>query len=253
MTIDTTKYFSNKVTVSGLKENTSYYYQVFQDGKWQDTQNYTTQAFDEFSFLYVGDPQIGASKGQISSESEKMENAGNVVTSAPEKNLAARNDSYNWNNVLNEALEDHSDVSFLVSAGDQVNYGSNEREYAGYLGAEALTSLPVATTIGNHDSVSNQYSLHFNNPNAFSDTDINYVHGKTKAGTDYYYRYGNVLFIVLDTNNYNCATHENVMKKQSMRIKMPNGVLWYSIRIFTAVVTTIPIPMVWCFVHSLLH
>lgn len=83
------------------------------------------------------------------------------------KNLAARNDSYNWNNVLNEALEDHSDVSFLVSAGDQVNYGSNEREYAGYLGAEALTSLPVATTIGNHDSVSNQYSLHFNNPNAF--------------------------------------------------------------------------------------
>ena len=51
-----------------------------------------------------------------------MENAGNVVTSAPEKNLAARNDSYNWNNVLNEALEDHSDVSFLVSAGDQVNY-----------------------------------------------------------------------------------------------------------------------------------
>lgn len=213
VTIDTTKYFSNKVTVSGLKENTSYYYQVFQDGKWQDTQNYTTQAFDEFSFLYVGDPQIGASKGQTSSESEKMENAGNVVTSAPEKNLAARNDSYNWNNVLNEALEDHSDVSFLVSAGDQVNYGSNEREYAGYLGAEALTSLPVATTIGNHDSVSNQYSLHFNNPNAFSDTDTNYVQGKTKAGTDYYYRYGNVLFIVLDTNNYNCATHENVMKK----------------------------------------
>ena len=54
---------------------------------------------------------------------------------------------------------------------------------------------------------------HFNNPNAFSDTDTNYVQGKTKAGTDYYYRYGNVLFIVLDTNNYNCATHENVMKK----------------------------------------
>lgn len=182
-----------------------------------------------------------------------MENAGNVVTSAPEKNLAARNDSYNWNHVLNEALEDHSDVSFLVSAGDQVNYGSNEREYAGYLGAEALTSLPVATTIGNHDSVSNQYSLHFNNPNAFSDTDTNYVQGKTKAGTDYYYRYGNVLFIVLDTNNYNCATHENVMKKQSMRIRMPNGASWYSIRIFTAVVMIIPIPMVWCFVHSLLH
>ena len=110
-------------------------------------------------------------------------------------------------------MEYHSDVSFLVSAGDQVNYGANEREYAGYLGAEALTSLPVATTIGNHDSTSNQYSLHFNNPNAFSDTDASYIQGKTAAGTDYYYTYGNVLFIVLDTNNYNCATHENVIKK----------------------------------------
>ena len=36
---------------------------------------------------------------------------------------------------------------------------------------------------------------------------------KTTAGTDYYYTYGDVLFIVLDTNNYNCATHENVIKK----------------------------------------
>lgn len=158
-----------------------------------------------------------------------------------------------WNNVLNEALEDHSDVSFLVSAGDQVNYGSNEREYAGYLGAKALTFLPVATTIGNHDSVSNRDSLHFNNPNAFSDTDTNYIQGKTKAGTDYYYRYGNVLFIVLDTNNYNCATHENVMKKQLMRTKMSNGELWYSIRIYTAAATIILIPMVWYFVPSLHH
>ena len=55
--------------------------------------------------------------------------------------------------------------------------------------------------------------MHFNNPNAFSSKDANYIQGQTEAGTDYYYSYGNVLFIVLDTNNYNCATHENVMKK----------------------------------------
>ena len=136
-----------------------------------------------------------------------------AVSSSAADNLAARNDGYNWNNILNDAVKDHSDVSFIVSAGDQVNAGKNEREYAAYLGADALTSLPVATTIGNHDSVSNQYSLHFNNPNAFSSSDANYIQGQTEAGTDYYYSYGNVLFIVLDTNNYNCATHENVMKK----------------------------------------
>ena len=213
VTIDGVKYFSNKATVKGLKENTKYYYQVFQNGKWQDAETYTTKAFDSFSFLYVGDPQIGASKNQTSTEQEKMVSAGNEVSSAAKDNLAARNDGYNWNNILNDAVKDHEDVSFIVSAGDQVNAGKNEREYAAYLGADALASLPVATTIGNHDSVSNQYTLHFNNPNAFSDKDANYIQGKTEAGTDYYYRYGNTLFMVLDTNNYNCATHENVMKK----------------------------------------
>ena len=213
VTIDGVKYYSNKVIVKNLKEDTNYYYQVMQNGKWQDAEVYTTKSFSEFSFLYVGDPQIGASKNQTSTEQEKMVSVGNEVSSTAADNLAARNDGYNWNNILNDAVKDHSNVSFIVSAGDQVNAGKNEREYADYLGADALTSLPVATTIGNHDSVSNQYSLHFNNPNAFSSKDANYIQGQTEAGTDYYYSYGNVLFIVLDTNNYNCATHENVMKK----------------------------------------
>lgn len=213
VTIDGVKYYSNKVIVKNLKEDTNYYYQVMQNGKWQDAEVYTTKSFSEFSFLYVGDPQIGASKNQTSTEQEKMVSVGNEVSSTAADNLAARNDGYNWNNILNDAVKDHSNVSFIVSAGDQVNAGKNEREYAAYLGADALTSLPVATTIGNHDSVSNQYSLHFNNPNAFSSKDANYIQGQTEAGTDYYYSYGNVLFIVLDTNNCNCATHENVMKK----------------------------------------
>lgn len=213
VTIDGVKYYSNKVIVKNLKEDTNYYYQVMQNGKWQDAEVYTTKSFSEFSFLYVGDPQIGASKNQTSTEQEKMVSVGNEVSSTAADNLAARNDGYNWNNILNDAVKDHSNVSFIVSAGDQVNAGKNEREYAAYLGADALTSLPVATTIGNHDSVSNQYSLHFNNPNAFSSKDANYIQSQTEAGTDYYYSYGNVLFIVLDTNNYNCATHENVMKK----------------------------------------
>lgn len=210
VTVDNVKYYSNKVTVKDLKENTTYYYQVFQNGQWQKTETYSTKSFSKFSFLYVGDPQIGASKKQTSSEQDVMNSK---ADGGAEDNLAARNDGYNWNKVLKEAMEDHPDVSFMVSAGDQVNDGTNEREYAAYLGAEALTSLPVSTTIGNHDSSSNQYTLHYNNPNAFTDADTQYTEGKTAAGTDYYYTYGNVLFIVLDTNNYNCATHENVIKK----------------------------------------
>lgn len=211
--IDNTQYYSNKVTVKNLAENTQYYYQVYKNGVWTEAERYSTKSFSSFSFMYVGDPQIGASKGQTNVEGDSMNSASNTVTSTAEANLAARNDGYNWNKVLNKALAEHSDVSFMVSAGDQVNYAKNEREYAAYLGADALKSLPVSTTIGNHDSSSNQYTLHYNNPNAFADGDTDYTTGKTAAGTDYYYTYGNVLFIVLDTNNYNCATHENVIKK----------------------------------------
>lgn len=219
---DATQYYSNKVTIKGLKENTTYFYQVFKDGAWSDVETYTTKSFSSFSFLYVGDPQIGASKGRTQdnegttdkiTEQSLSSLSNSTVTTNPASNLAARNDAYNWNKTLKSAIGAHPEVSFLASAGDQVNYAANETEYAGYLGAEALTGLPVATTIGNHDSVSYQYSLHYNNPNAFSFDDTTYTAGHTAAGSDYYYTYGNVLFIVLDTNNYNAATHKNVIDK----------------------------------------
>lgn len=182
-------YFSNKVTVTGLKENTTYYYSVMKDGEWTQPEKYETKSFSDFSFLYVGDPQIGASGTR-------------------------RNDAANWEVVLNQATKNH-DVSFMVSAGDQINdtNGDSEEEYSGYLGATALRSLPVATTIGNHDSKNPNYSYHFNYPNSQYGAPLGYNQGVSTAGTDYYYTYGNVLFIVLDTNNYNCATHENVIRK----------------------------------------
>lgn len=210
ISIESESYYSNKVIAKNLKANTAYYYQVFQDGKWQDVQKYTTKSFDNYSFLYVGDPQIGASSGQTNTEGDKMADS---TSGTAAQNLAARNDGYNWNKVLNDAVKAHSNVSFIASAGDQVNTSTNERQYAAYLGADALKSLPVATTIGNHDSSSEKYTMHYNNPNTDSLASSKYTQGQTKAGTDYYYTYGNTLFIVLDTNNYNCATHENVIRK----------------------------------------
>lgn len=210
ISIESESYYSNKVIAKNLKANTAYYYQVFQDGKWQDVQKYTTKSFDNYSFLYVGDPQIGASSGQTNTEGDKMADS---TSGTAAQNLAARNDGYNWNKVLNDAVKVHSNVSFIASAGDQVNTSTNERQYAAYLGADALKSLPVATTIGNHDSSSEKYTMHYNNPNTDSLASSKYTQGQTKAGTDYYYTYGNTLFIVLDTNNYNCATHENVIRK----------------------------------------
>lgn len=123
-------------------------------------------------------------------------------------NTAARNDGFSWNRTLNTALAENPDVNFVISAGDQVNKtgAAKEEEYASYLSADALASLPVATTIGNHDSLNPDYAYHFNNPN-------NTENGKTAAGGDYYYSYGEGLFIVLNTNNYNVAEHQNTIEE----------------------------------------
>lgn len=167
----------NKVTVSGLAENTSYQYQYYLDGAWSDTYTFETKSTENFSVMYVGDPQIGASVGQDDNSKE----------------YHAMNDAYNWNHTLSSALSAHSNVSFILSAGDQINQTSVSKdadkleqqiEYAGFLSSPLLRSMPVATT-----------------------------EGKTDSGTDYYFTYGNTLFVSIDTNNYNCATHENVIKE----------------------------------------
>ena len=192
-------YDYNYVTVTGLKENTTYYYTVEKNGVQSDVETYRTHSFSTVKMLYVGDPQIGASKGQPQGSETLSGDSGAA-------NTAARNDAFGWNRTLEAAVAQDPDVSFIISAGDQVNKTGQpkEEEYAGYLSADVLSYLPVATAIGNHDSLNPDYQYHFNNPNA---TD----YGTTAAGGDYYYSYGNGLFIVLNTNNYNVAEHKQAI------------------------------------------
>ena len=198
---DGVAYDYNHVTVTGLQENTTYYYTVEKNGVQTEPVEYTTGSFSSIKMLYVGDPQIGASKGQTQGSESLNADSGAA-------NTAARNDSFGWNRTLEIAAQQNPDLNFIISAGDQVNKTgqAKEEEYAGYLDPEVLASLPVATTIGNHDSLNPDYTYHFNNPNT---TD----YGTTQAGGDYYYSYGPGLFIVLNTNNYNAAEHEQAIAK----------------------------------------
>ena len=201
-------YYSNKVTVTDLKPKSTYWYQVKVNGKWQKAQFVKTGDPNDFSFMYVGDPQIGASAGQTPSDS----------TSKQTGELAARNDSYNWNKTLNTALSQHPEINFLVSPGDQINEPAanqsaekiqlQEYQYAGYLSAAALKNLPEATAIGNHDCLTTGYQNHFNVPNPFTEET-----NPTKAGHGYFYTYGNTLFIVINANNYNVADHKALIEK----------------------------------------
>ena len=198
---DGVAYHYNHVTVTGLEPNTTYYYTVEKNGVQTEVETYETQSFDTVKMLYVGDPQIGASKGQ-------PQGGETLAAETGAANTAARNDAFGWNRTLEAALAQDPDVSFIISAGDQVNKTgqAKEEEYAGYLSPDVLAGLPVATTIGNHDSLNADYMYHFNNPNATE-------YGATQAGGDYYYSYSNGLFIVLNTNNYNVAEHEQAIQE----------------------------------------
>ena len=194
-------YDYNHVTVTGLAENTTYYYTVEKNGVETEPVEYKTGSFSELNLLYVGDPQVGASSGKPQGGEELVNDSGAA-------NTAARNDGYGWNRTLEIATEENPNLNFVISAGDQVNKTGQpkEEEYAAYLNPAVLAGLPVATTIGNHDSLNPDYAYHFYNPNETEN-------GLTEAGGDYYYSYGPAVFIVLNTNNYNAAEHQKTVEE----------------------------------------
>ncbi len=203
---------SNKVEtgVGALKANTTYYYQYSDGTDTSSIYSFTTHNAKKFSALVVGDPQIGSSGDKN----------GKIVKGgwAKDSDIAEAHDVIGWSKSLNKAVEMDPDLSFVMSVGDQIQYkketakeskfsSMRERQYAAFLYPEVLRSLPLATTVGNHDSIGDDYKLHFDNPNSGDNL------GETNAGCDYYYSYGDVLFIVLNSNNRNAAEHDALMKK----------------------------------------
>ena len=189
-------YYYCQATMTGLVEDTQYIYRFKNGDVISQTYTFSTGKDGSFSFIFVGDPQIGAS--------------GNAET-----------DGANWAATLNTALNHFPETSFLVSAGDQVNSANSESEYAQYLSPEAMTSLTTATVIGNHDSWTANYSQHFYEPNTAASN--GQVYGATTAGSDYWYVYNDVLFINLNTNNVSTAEHKAFMEDA---IKQNPHVLW---------------------------
>lgn len=202
-------YNSNKVTATGLKENKTYYYSYDNGNGYTKPAAYTTKSTNNFSFAFVGDPQIGSSNELKGKDTKEFYDA---------QSNAVKSDAFNWSSTLNAALEKTDDqLSFVVSAGDQIqttkkklpnkDASKSEIEYTGYLSPEALKSLPVATTVGNHDADNANYTYHFNRTNA-SELGSNKV-----VGGDYYFKYGNALFIMLNTQDTNVAEHKQFIEQ----------------------------------------
>ena len=185
--VTTSGEFNRKAVMGGLKENTAYSYRVGNaTNGWSATKTFRTHDFDgDYNFLFFGDPQIGAS--------------GNVT-----------NDQAGWTDTLRLAEKTYPDAEMLFSAGDQVESAGSEAQYAAYLAPEQVTSIPTAPIIGNHDVGSKAYEQHYSVPNNDATSGAG---SATSSGGDYWYIYKDVLFVVLNSNNGDTASHNAFMTR----------------------------------------
>ena len=169
-------YFSNKVTVNGLEEGKTYFYSYTENGVWSEPAPVSVQNDEDFTVLYVSDAQIGRSGEETLEE-------------------VLIRDTCGWNYTVNKMTGRYPEAAFIISGGDQFQSADSITQMKAYLSPEKLRSLPVANTIGNHDKGETLYGDIFNNPN-----EVNELFAD-EAGTGYYYTYGEVLFITVNSNN----------------------------------------------------
>lgn len=189
-----------KATLTNLAPDTDYVYRLVNDTTVSKIYTFSTFETGDFSFIFLSDPQIGA----------------NTTAGASNSAASGLADAEAWRNTLDVALQKFPDTHFLISGGDQVNSGNTESQYNHFFSPD-LSSLSIATVMGNHDSVSN-YNEHFNQANP-----SNYGKYNGNVGSDYWYIYNDVLFLNLNTMSQSTAEHKAFMEEA---LRQNPHVLW---------------------------
>lgn len=170
-----------RVTMTGIEENTTYYYQYHGEKGWSKAAKYQSKSFDSYKMMVIGDIQIG---GQTTDNPDEQSRIG-----------------YVWQSVLDEALTKNPDISFLLSPGDNTSTGKNSDEWQTLMMPTYVQSLPMALAIGNHDKKGFTYNYYTYMPNEY--------YGKHFEGLDrdFWFRYGDVLYLVFDATSGSAIDH----------------------------------------------
>ncbi len=176
-------YYVNRVILHDLLPEVDYIYQLVNGDYESPLYRFSTGARGDFSFAFAGDPQLGESKDTA------KDRAGWALT----LDRIANHDIFH-------------DTAFLLTAGDHVDEKNNESHFDDLLHHDALTGLPMANVIGNHEAKSEIFSQHFYRPNESPE------YGVTSAGGDAYFIYHNVLFFLINSNDKDTAEHRAFME-----------------------------------------
>jgi hypothetical protein len=184
----------NRVMATGLLPNTEYAYRVGDGtpGNWSDIYRFRTFAPNTGHVaIVIGDPQI--SSGSLT----RMRTA--------------------WSHTLTSAVtraDAAGGASLVISAGDNTAYANDAAEMSAYLFPPELRSLPVFTTIGNHDAISQRGGAGYQQnlallPLVYNWPNHDWLGGSPTAasaleqrrgGGNHYFSHGNTLYISLNSN-----------------------------------------------------
>ncbi len=173
--------------ISGLEAGVYSYYCESGDFK-SGVYAFTVDNDKSFTAMYTTDIHIAASDEDEYSIRDRAYNLNSVITAASVK----------------AALQGNS-VDLILSAGDQASDGLRE-EYVGLCSTPYIKSIPFATTIGNHDRKCVDYRFFTFQPNTAK------MRLKSYVGTDYWFVKGDVLFLIMDSNNISMGDHRRFVK-----------------------------------------
>ena len=115
--------------------------------------------------------------------------------------------SYNYNRVIESAIKNSEDgIGIIISGGDNASEGLAD-EYIALSSPDYMKTIPFAAAIGNHDRKSIGYKYYTALPNEAEMTFKSYI------GTDYWVRYGDVLFLMFDSCNTSMRGHYKFAKE----------------------------------------
>lgn len=175
--------------LTGLAQG-DYSYKCVSGDYTSETYEFTVESYDSFTALYVSD---------IHSSNNDEGDANRL-----------RNTNYNYNRMLErakaKAAANGTTLDLLVSGGDQTGEGLR-CEFEGLSSPEMMKEYPFAIAVGNHDRKSVGYKYYTALPNEY-----NSMKFKSYIGTDYWFRQGDALFLMLDSCNTSMIGHNLFMK-----------------------------------------
>ncbi len=169
-------WYSNKVTVDGVMPSSEYSYRVGDGENWSAVKSVKSGSFKEMSAYVATDVHI-------------------IEDSAWGRPLK---DSINlWDATL-EQFDTLNKADMILSLGDQMQDTTKTSYLEGFFNRELLSKYPIAPINGNHDIAPNSSNLpHYTNtPNSKTEQEYRGIN-------DYFFKYGNVLFVMLSLTDAN--------------------------------------------------